>query len=119
MVTLALHALDINVVGNGSAEYMAMDTEYRGFVRFKDFHKYVKIRKFGRNFRGADSSFSYEEEGTDSVIKGYWKVIDPDHKCWATRDAIKVWMKEMELGGEDDPEVMNYLFDEIGANKDG
>ena len=118
MVPLALAALDINFAGNGSAEYMAMDTEYRGFVRFKDFHKYVKSLKLGRNYEDADSSFS-DEEVMDSVIKGYWKVIDPDHKCWATRDAIKVWMKEMELGGEDDPEVMNYLFDEIGANKDG
>ena len=118
MVSLALAALNINVVGNGSAEYMAMDTEYRGFVRFKDFHKYVKSLKLGRNYEDADSSFS-DEEVMDSVIKGYWKVIDPDHKCWATRDAIKVWINEMELGAEDDPDVMNYLVDEIDTNKDG
>ena len=56
-----------------------MDTEYRGFVRFKDFHKFVKKHK-ARTLDIIDSdSCSGDSDIVDEVIKDYWRKLDPYH----------------------------------------
>ena len=41
-VTMCLEAAGIHVEGNGRKEFAAMDLEYRGIVRFKEFKKFCK-----------------------------------------------------------------------------
>ena len=50
MVPVVLGALGISVVADGSVEYAMMDQEYRGVVRFKEFHKFVKKYQAGTLF---------------------------------------------------------------------
>ncbi len=78
-VTMCLEAAGIHVEGNGRKEFAAMDLEYRGIVRFKEFKKFCKMHR--EQGKMSDSSYSGDSDVVDDVVKELWAKVDIDHMC--------------------------------------
>ena len=71
-VAQALAMNGISVEGDGEREFLIMDADFRGHVRFKDFCKFVKNWRKGKAYQDSDSSASTSDM-VDDVLKEQWK----------------------------------------------
>ena len=94
-----------------------MDRDFRDFVRFKDFCKFVKNHKKGKAYHENDSSLSTSDI-FDDVMREMWMKCDPDRNCQVPiREAQKFISTEM--GIDDNNALKKTIMDEMDANKDG
>ena len=83
---------------DGEGEYRAMDHDYRGHVRFKDFCKFVKAVRAGtpddKLYGREDSSMSSSELAAD-VARSIWEKVDPEHSCRASYNDVAHALAEL------------------------
>ena len=70
--------------GSGFTEFAIMDKDFNGYVRFKDFCRFVRLAKQGRVYEAKmgtldDWSISESEELSDEDARIHWRQIDGMH----------------------------------------
>ena len=106
------------VVSDGSAELHIMDPDYRGIIRYKEFHKYVKKWKKGALFEDSDSSYS-ESDCEDQVIRDEWKKLDTRHACVISKEIMELFLEEF-LGEKNiEQSDLDEIIKGVDKNSDG
>ena len=126
MVPAVLQAVGVQVEGDGSAEYAQMDREYRGTVRFQQFHRYVmrnqrrpnpwnQATDAGGDEREGQSGASSDDQSQsdaeteeDAAARSLWEKLDPMHRCYVHIDRA-IGLVGQEIGKGDQDKKAEYM----------
>ena len=107
---------------SGYAEFVIMDKNFRNYVRFKDFCKFVKTHKKGKAYKTymdsdcGDSSMS-SSEVFGIMMRDLWVKCDPQRTCSVpVRQVQQFVAEEITKCKFEDVEM---LMKDMDYNKDG
>ena len=115
-VRIVLETVQINCQGDGSgfAEFCIMDRDFRDYVRFKDFCKFVKNHKKGKPYKDTDSSLS-TSEGYVDMCRDMWMQFDMQRQCKVPiSQALAYVIQHMQV--ENEEKLKADVLLEINAN---